>query len=297
LGEGFAEQLRPLTERAKAAVLGTLRKGALPEHSQLAFVRAIKRDQKLDPIKVAQFLIEVGALDGQASYTQENCANLIVRLISGIDANGLKVENLTFGIDTLRDCNLINLAFCNCYFSTSSLEMTTIKNCIFQHCNFGLLRLFNSTAIQNSMFEDCTIDALHLTENNLEIWEPSSVQAHFESIGAIFGPQQSIAATELPTNNSMDKELHDFEKLLRYFMRSTHISESVILIKLSERGNEFITQTVPELLKIGVLCQIDNHGGDKQQRFGLGQSLEKINAAISSAQGSFTKFVSNFQIK
>ncbi|MEQ1588904.1 MAG: hypothetical protein ABL902_00950 [Gallionella sp.] len=293
LGEGIAEQLSSLTDRAKAEVLGTLRQGVLPDHSQLAFIRAIKRG-KLDPTQAAKFLIDVAALDGQASYTQENCAGLVLRLLNNIDANGLKVANIAFGADALRDCNLTNLTFTNCYFLPSSLESATLINCNFHQCKFGQLRIFKSTTINNSVFEDCAIDGLHLAENNIDIFEPTAVQAHLVSIGVIFGRQQNIAMADLLINKTMDLELHDFGKLLRYFMRSTHISESVILIKLSDRGNEFIYKTLPKLLEVGILREIENRGGNTQRRFALGQSLEKLNIAISSAQGSYSKFISMF---
>lgn len=55
LGEGIADQLRPLNDRAKAEVLTTLRKGALPRQAQHAFIRAIKRDAKVDRLQAAKF--------------------------------------------------------------------------------------------------------------------------------------------------------------------------------------------------------------------------------------------------
>jgi hypothetical protein len=295
LGEGIAEQLKPLSERAKSVVLGILRKGVLPEHSQLAFIRAIKRDQNFDCVQAAKFIIEVGALDGQASYTQENCTSLFVHLIRGIDATGLKVKNLAFGVDALRDCNLINITFENCYFSQSSLEATTLKDCIFLQCKFGQISLFNSTTIQNSKFDNCIIDALHLAERRLDIWDPVNIQTHLEQLGATFDFQRQIDLTYDTTTQTVDEELQDFEKILRYFMRSTHISESVIQIRLSHRGNWFIANSLPTLLEVGVFCEIENRGGNTQRRFGLGQPLEKLNAAISSAQGSYAKFISIFR--
>lgn len=295
LGEGIAEQIKPLNEKVRAEVLGVFRKGVLPTQAQESFIRAIKRDQQINPVHVARFLSELGGLDGQASYTQENCANSIVRLISGIDSNKLTVSNLSFGTDALRDSNLLNVNFTNCYFSPSSLETTTLNFCVFKECKFGQMNLYNSTVITNTHFDECTIDAIHLTEKNLDIWNPISVRTHLEQLGASFNPQQSISLANEPTNQNTDVELQDFEKVLRYFMRSTHISESVIRIKLSEHCNSFIDDTLPTLLEVSVLREIENRGGNAQRRFVLGQSLEKLNSAIYTAQGSFAQFVKNFK--
>lgn len=294
LGEGLAEQIKPLTDLVKAEVLGVLRRGILPEHSQIAFIRAVSRYEELNLIDIAKFLVQVGTLDGHASYTQENCTNLVIRLISGIDSQGINLENLTFGIDSLRDCNLNKVIFSSCYFSPSSLEITTLNDCSFKECKFGRLRIFNSTKINNSIFSKCEIDAIWLEKNNLDIWTPRTIHKTLQDLGAIFLPQENDSDSDTSSSQEMDEELYDIEKLLRYFMRSTHIGESVILIKLGVRGSGFIDKTLPELLKARVLYEIENRGGNGQRRFKLGQSLEKLNAAMSSAQGVYSRFISNF---
>lgn len=297
LGEGFAEQLKPLTDRAKIEVLGTLRRGILPEQSQIAFLRSIKRNHQFDIVGAAKLLIEVAGLDGQASYTHENCSRLIIKLISGLKTDQLNIDNLTFGIDALRDCNLTNVNFKNCYFSPSSLELTELENCSFNNCKFGQLKIYNTTTFKNCKLINCEVDTLHFSEKNIDIWDPATLLAHLKNLGFVIQSKE----VDLDTNTSIslslpiDEELHDFEKLLRYFMRSTHIGESVILIKLGERGQGFIDRILPELLESNVLLEIENLGGKKQRRFKLGQPLEKLNKAISSAQGSYSKLLDNFK--
>jgi len=48
-----------------------------------------------------------------------------------------------------------------------------------------------------------------------------------------------------------DQELRDLGRIIRYFMRSTHISESVMLMKLGTRGQSFIDSALPQLLRGG----------------------------------------------
>jgi len=73
-------------------------------------------------------------------------------------------------------------------------------------------------------------------------------------------------------------------------MRSTHISESVIKIKLGEKGQYFIDNCLPDLLQECILVEIDNKGGALQRRFKLGKPLQQLNASLASAAGSFSKF-------
>ena len=82
----------------------------------------------------------------------------------------------------------------------------------------------------------------------------------------------------------------EFE-LLRYFMRSTHVSESVVKMKLGDRGQGFLDKTVPTLLEKNVLEQIDNRGGGNQRRFRLSMPLARVNASIAASGGEFSKFL------
>lgn len=63
----------------------------------------------------------------------------------------------------------------------------------------------------------------------------------------------------------IDPDLQNVEKLIRYFMRSTHISESVMLMKPGNHGQSFIDETVPSLLEYGVLAEIENKGVGTQR--------------------------------
>jgi hypothetical protein len=109
LGEGV-EQIRPMNDRAKADVLRTLRRGVLPRQAQDALIRAITRDAVLERVQVSRFLLEVCRMDSQASYTQENCSDIIIRMISGVRADDLSIKGLAIGADALRDKKLSGAA-------------------------------------------------------------------------------------------------------------------------------------------------------------------------------------------
>lgn len=289
LGEALADQLRPLTDRAKGEVLTTLRKGILPRHAQHAFIRAIKRDPKLARLSAAEFLLRIAALDGQASYTQENCSALIARLLSDVDGQQLKICGLAFGMDAIRDRKLSNLNFENCFFGATSLEMTHLVNCRFTKCKFSQLRVYDSTKVSGTAFDDCSVDTLRLAERDIEVWEPAAIRVHLERLGIAF---QEMAFSVPPPllDVKVDPELHDLEKLLRYFMRNTHVSEKLILLKLGGRARHFLDYVLPELLFDGVFVEIENRGGGDQRRFKISLPLHRVNQAISAASGSYARF-------
>ncbi|EOC1329130.1 hypothetical protein C3E80_16545 [Cronobacter malonaticus] len=293
LGDGLARAIIPLTKNSSSEALSILRRGILPENSQLEFIRSIRRQHLDTVIEVTKLLSSISKLDGQASYTKENCGNLALKLISEIDANGLQLSDMVFGIDAIRDCKVKNVSFDNCYFSQSSYENTEIENCNFANCSFGQLRIHPTTKIQSNMFSECVFDSVRKEDTGLEIWEPGAIKGYLEkhNISSQDGePVKQFDVEQL----TMDDELISVEKLLRYFMRSTHISESVIKIKLGDRGQSFIDVTLPELISANVIEEIENRGSGQQRRFKLGRPLQILNTHLASAQGSYQKFINGF---
>jgi hypothetical protein len=293
LGEGIARQIRPMTQQAKTEVLHTFRRGPLPSNAMLPMFRALTRDRMLDRKQAINFLLEVAKMDAQASYTHENVAKLVMYLLSGINGGGVNVHGLSFGDDALQDKKIQGATFAKCYFSNSSLDLAELTNCTFLDCKFSKLRLTDSTRISGVALQGCTVDALVHTTRYREIWDPAEIRQQLEHVGVAFCDDARATAV-LQSTRETDVEIADIEKLVRYFMRSTHMSESVIRIKLGGRGQTFIDETLPRLQKCGVFVEIRNIGSGGQQRFRLNVPLQAINDAIVKARGDFGVFLAQF---
>ena len=292
LGEGVARLLRQPSERLKAEVFGVFRRGILPEQAQQALVRAVQRDETLDKLQAVRAILEVASMDGQASYTQQNCSEVVIRLISGAPGNTLKINNLAFGTDSLRDKKLLGISFEACYFAPSSLELTEINHCSFSECHFTQLRFFDSTRVTDVAFTSCRVDGLALATKEQEIWNPIEIRRNLEKLGISY--QGEAPPSTDAREAEADLALRDLQKIIRYFMRSTHISESVMLMKLGARGKVFIDNTLPRLIKHNVMQEIENRGGGVQRRFRLSVSLQEMNSAVENAGESLDKFLERF---
>jgi len=294
LGEGIARQLRPMNDRAKAEVQGVFRRGVLPRQAQHSLIRAVTRNTQLDCLQAVKVLLEIGGMDAHASYTQENCSDITIRMLSGVSGGGLKISNMAFSSDALRDRKLSGLSFHDCFFSPTSVELTELNDCAFFNCKFAQLRVFDSTKAVNVTCDGCTVDALVMVDKHRKSWNPIEIRWQMEQLGVVFHEKEelvAVAAGERPVAQEPDRELRDIEKIIRYFMRSTHMSESVMLMKLGAHGRQFIDDTLPTLLKSGVMVETDNFGAGSQRRFRLGLPLQKLNAAIAACRGSFSTFL------
>jgi hypothetical protein len=291
LGEGLAETINQKNNNIKSDVRSIVDKGVLPDNSRLAFVHAIKRNHDTDRLKTVELLVKIGKLDGQASYTQENCGNLLIHLVSELDAKDMLIDNFSFGIDALRDRKLKNISFENCYFSQGSWELTTLEKCSFNNCNFGQIIIYESMTVTNVYFNECIIDSIKINKTEIEIFNPIQIKKYLKEIDILFKNNIEESNDELPINQMPDDKLISIEKLLRYFMRSTHISESVIKIKIGGKVQEFIDNDLPELIDNKIIVEIYNRGGTYQRRFKLGLPLVKINQNLSSANGNYLNFL------
>ena len=296
VGEGIARQIQPLNDRAKAETLGYFRRGILPEQAQHALTLAVMQNWPLIQRDVVVFLLKIIHIDSQVSYAHENCGNIIIQLLNGMDGMNVEVSNVSFSADALCGKKLLNIIFKDCYFSPSCLESTTLEQCRFIKCKFSQLRIFESSKISDVTFDHCTVDGLKLIHEKREIWDPGHVQTNLQQRGIIY--EGSMLKPSTPHENideSSDDDIRDMKKIVRYFTRSTHISERVMLMKLgTSRGQPFIENSLPILLKNRILEEITHTGAGTQRRFRFGVSLQKINVAIAASQGSFSTFLAKF---
>lgn len=293
LGEGIARQIRPMTARAQTEVLGTFRRGPIPHDAMWALFRAITRNGTLDRVNAIRFILDVAGMDAQASYTQENVGQLIPLLLNGIDGRAVTIHDFSFGHDLLPDKKIAGVNFEKCYFSEIKLEFAELVNLTFSDCHFAQFRLADSTRMDGVVFQRCVVDGLFLTTRKREIWHPAEIRQQLEEFGVTFRDEDQ-SLPEPAAFREPEPECADVQKLVRYFMRSTQVSESVIRLKLGGRGQAFLDETLPLLLRHGVFIEIQNVGAGDQRRFRLNVSLESINNAIVAGNGNFAGFLAEF---
>jgi len=288
LGEGIARLLKPLNDRARAEILAVFRRGVLPSPAHDALLRALKRDSSIEIIEVINFLIGISGMESHTSYSHMNCSHIIINLLSGGNFSKVNIKNVSFEANTLRDKKLNDIVFTNCFFAETSLDLTEIKDSKFENCRFAQMRISNNTKLSNVNFNGSVVDALELKDELkdelIESWNPSEICGLLNKRGIRFDEARmhNVSESQITTP---DIELQDLMKVVRYLMRSTHISNKVLLIKLGVRGKEFISQTIPQLIKHGIFEEIDDRSGGR--RFRLGVPVERLNSTIAAANGSF----------
>lgn len=290
LGEGLIKIFKNKDNLTEA--FSIFRRGSLPEHTKITFIRGIKKCSEKETLISIHSILKINRMDGQASYTKENCGSLIAGLINNVDFNNDSISDIYFGINQLSDCSLKNITFENAVISSTNYTNTVFKNCTFNKCNFGKMIINNATSFKGANFIDCTFESLSMEDGYTEYWVPDEIKSKISTLGGLF--EEDIL--ELIDSNEVEPSIIYIEKLVRYFMRSTHIGESVIKIKLGDSGaNDFFDNYLPELIEIGVINEIDNRGASTQRRFKLGKKLKDINNSLSKSNGKYQLFLEDFR--
>lgn len=293
LGEAIAELCLAHKGASHSGLLNALRKGVLPEQTISSAIQALTRLGTNQRRPIASTLAEIALLDGQTSFTHENCASLILALLTGEEGIEITLHRILFSPNSLRDKKLTAVSFEGCFFADSSLENAKLQNCRFTQCEFNRVEIFDSTIVQNTLMTDCEIDSLWVSARNSASYDPEAINAQLCRVGFSLSLPAGLAETgETYVQEEREEGVVQVERILRYFARSTHMSESLIKMKLGGRSNTFFAEYLPVLLQRGILSEIENTGAGQQRRFRLGRSMARMTRSIEDCGGSFERFIS-----
>jgi hypothetical protein len=296
LGEALA---RLLLERVESDVFNVLRRGSFPANARRTCIKRINRTiPKEQQPNIIEFLLQITHKEGQSSYVHENCNSLIIRILDKIHGSPFILNRLSFPIkDILRDKTFNNVTFTDCCFLESSLESTTFDKVNFVNCSLGTLTIFSNTQVKETVFDNCQIQAVRRNGRDEAYRNPQHIDATLRKLGFIIKHGTSVSTdtdcqpADTPSN---DQGLVGFEKMLRYFGRSTHIGENIIRMKLGTGARVFINEYIPRLIRSGVLELYGSDRASNDPHYRLGTTLSSIETALTKANGSFDVFVQSF---
>ena len=285
LGQALARELMDANE---SGLVAFLRVASLPDQTADAAVNRVRREGvQLEPM--VQTLIRTGEAAPDTSYTKENAALLLIRLVGHVSGPPFKIVNLFFPAEALRGRLISNIAFTDCHFQPTSLVGSTFTQIEFSGCQFERLEVGASTRFVNVTFRDCEIGTLVRSEHEDVIYEPLRIRQILRSMGSNVRDAEEQVQLEIPAG-AVDDETELAQQALRAFMRATHVNENVFKQRLGTRSNEFFARVLPPLIDGEVLEEVEYRGGGRQRRFKLQIPMKNIEPAIREAT-SMTEFI------
>lgn len=293
LGEAIAEMCGAQSTSVRSDLLNTLRKGPLPAHTLHTLITALRRADAKRQREIATLLSDVALLDGQSTFTHENCSAVILALLSGVEGESIILKRMSFAPQSLRDTKLAHILFENCFFAPTSLENTSLNDCRFNQCHFSRLDLHASTHLGNVIVLQSQIDALSTNEGLLIHYDPAACRSVLLQLGVAFPDVPAELPLQQIQPHQPENAVVQFQKVLRIFLRTTHVSDGVVRMKLGSHGSMFMNDCVPTLLNRGILIEMENRGGGQFRQFKLGRPMAILSDALATCGGSFSQFLDN----
>ena len=263
--------------RLPGFVLGVAARGALRESGGRPF---------MDTLNV------VCAIELRDSFIKDNAGDLAIRLIDAGDLGAVAIDRMSFSVDSLKSRDIHDATFRDCYFGRTDLASSTIRDCSFERCRFEQIDVSDMTRIHGASLRDCEVFSVVRASEETAIFAPESIDGTLREAGFKIPNRHrdaGIAPAVVPIET--DELLELTIRMCRAFFRSTGVNEYTFRQRLGSKANIFFDQVLPLLRDHGVVNEVDYKGAGRQMRYRLGISLNDVQRAIESADGSFEKFL------
>lgn len=139
-------------------------------------------------------------------------------------------------------------------------------------------------------FFDCRVGSLAVLPDGDQTYDPTQIDQWLRKAGA----QVGVASDANSAHDAVevDDRVRQLERFFRVFLRSTHVDEEVIRLRLGKVfASSFFDAVVPDLLTGGVLEEVPWRGGGYQRRYKLILSMSTIERCLERSRGSYDEFL------
>lgn len=232
--------------------------------------------------------------DAESGFTfcKENCSGLALRLAECIEteAQTMELNGMMFATGSLAGRTLARIAFVHCQFQPTSMARSKLSDLVFRECEFERIECDAEQELTGCSFFDCRVGSLAVLPDGDQTYDPTQIDHWLRRAGAMVG--EALNANSALDAVEVDDRVRQLERFFRVFLRSTHVDEEVIRLRLGKVfASTFFDAVVPDLLTGGVLEEIPWRGGGYQRRYKLILSMSTIERCLERSRGSYDEFL------
>ena len=289
---------RGLAGSDTSTVRATVDKASLPALAVTEAVGVIRRLGTEAIERTIGVLQELADSVLPASFIRENCGVLSLALLDGAAGPNM-LRNMSFPAGALRERRLGNVTVSGSYFHRSALAKAELSGCRFVNCTFERLELDGTAQLADTSLEQCTVDSVvrsgGINGDEIAWFDPEQVRRELQRAGFTWisdGEGTDVIGAE----DRIDADLILAQRFLRAFLRSTALNESTIRQRLGVKANHFLKFLLPQLVRAGVVQDVQYQGHGTQRRLRLIAPMTRIEEAIGAAGGDFGSFVEEVRV-
>lgn len=223
------------------------------------------------------------------SFCKENCAAIVLRLIEIVDrSEKIVLRGLQFPLNALCGKTLKRIEFSDCGFQPTNTAVSLFEDVVFSGCRFERIECEIPAGLKGCKFEDCLVESMLISNLDEQSFNPDVITKWLNNAGG--EGSSDIEGSDRPE----DEFLKLVEKFFRTFMRTTHVDESFIRLRMGKvQSPRFFDDVLPQLLAGGVLQEVPWKGQGVQHRYKLAVPMSEINDALEQSNGTFEGFLSS----
>jgi len=164
-----------------------------------------------------------------------------------------------------------------------------LEKCRFEGCTFERLELSKDCTIKNAEMIDANIISIVAAESDTAVFAPEAIKTLLRRSGFTL-PTTTIDRIESLAAVDLDEDLVLMQRVLRRFLRSTHVSEDVLKARTGDKAQYFVKKLLPALLKSDVLTEVPK-AGTRHPHYKLKVTMQEINKALATCKGDFKIFL------
>lgn len=243
-----------------------------------------------DPLVALNSIISINQSESGYSFCKENCGSLAIRLVECIknSPSATRLAGMFFPSSALGGRTLRNVEFDECHFQPTQISNSSLDKITFTSCEFERLEIDNRDTSIGCRFVECKVDSLVIQPEEEYVYDPNLIEKYLEQFGVRVGENNSSSST----NFEADERLKIIERVLRSFLRHSHIDDDGIRMRLGKaHTSKFYDEILPHLLGYGLLEEAPWRGQGVQKRYKLLKPMSELGAAIEQSNGNFDNFI------
>lgn len=245
---------------------------------------------KADSRNALNTIITINQSETGYSFCKENCGSLTIRLAE-CNQNTPTPTRLTamfFPASALAGRTLHRVVFEECHFQPTQISNGTLNEITFKSCEFERLEIDSRDTHLNCSFIECKVDSLVIQPEEEYVYDPNLIEKHLGQFGVKVGESHPSFSPSFEA----DDRLKIIERVLRSFLRHSHIDDDGIRVRLGKaHTSKFYEEILPHLLGHGILEEAPWRGQGVQKRYKLLKPMSDLGAAIEQSNGKFENFI------
>lgn len=245
-----------------------------------------------DRVGALACIVQINGAESGFTFCKENCSGLALRFTECVPISDevTELRGMMFSPGNLAGRTLSRVTFYECQFQPTSIAKSKLSDLLFRQCEFERIECDEDQQLTGCSFVDCRVDSLVILPDGEQTFDPTLIEQGLRRAGAQVGAAANAQVETIAAYT--DARVRLLERFLRVFLRSTHVDEEVIRLRLGKSSApSFFEEVLPNLLDAGLLEEVTWRGSGSQRRYKLVSSMSTIERALERSRGDFDGFL------